>query len=109
MFGSYYQHVGGKPIAGQPEIVKVPMGCEPLLLNNQPFRKKVSYYERDSTIYNTIQRDEFEPIKMATKIGFRFDLNSEMIGLQPVYASYADLCMVVREEPKPLSSKYGIM
>ena len=26
MFGSYYQHLSGKPIVGQPEIVKVPMG-----------------------------------------------------------------------------------
>lgn len=109
MFGSYYQHVSGKPIAGQPEIVKVPICCEPLLLNNQSFRKKVSYYERDSTIYNEIQRDEFEPIQMANKIGFRFDLNSEMIGLQPTYASYADPCMVVRKEPKPFAGKYGIM
>tara|TARA_B100000131_G_C17996883_1_gene564888 strand:+ start:545 stop:874 length:330 start_codon:yes stop_codon:yes gene_type:complete len=109
MFNSYYKHVGGKPIAGQPEIVKVPVCCKPLLLNDRPFIEKVRYYEPEPNIYRTLDDDEFEAIEIGGNNGFRFDLDSPMIGLQPVYANYSDACKIRGQFKKPRYVRYGIM
>lgn len=109
MFNGYYKHVSGKPIAGQPEVVKVPMCCKPLLLNDKPLVQKVRYYYPDPIIYENLQDDEFESIEIGGNNGFRFDLESPMIGLQPMYSGYSNSCNIRGQFRKPRYIRYGLM
>lgn len=78
----YLADVLAQPIAGKPEIKKIPNNCSVVLQNLWPKEKLPIVW--DEPHFSKKEWDNYDkPLQ-----NFRMDLDAPMIGLRPSYGSY---------------------